>query len=277
MTNEEYWRYRSNKRYLHYTNQVSKIEKELVKLYKDYKKELLDNLKIATLTVQAHNTKSNQYKLNKIQDEIKKVDTIINSLNKSVDKILCTYLVDNYVADKANFIDALQKQFPNIDITFKTPNVKLVEELVRSNYWSGLTFSERLYSNNEVLKKQLKEIMQAGVIRGQGYNKMATQLSDRLNISYNNAYRLVKTEMKAAITRADLDTYEKCGIEYCKTITSGKDNVCPECKKRANKKIKIKDAKPGVNVSPYHPRCTCSIIPVVSLKLQQTSDTIEVD
>lgn len=277
MTNEEYWIQRDIKRYLHYTNQVKKVDKELRRLYLNYRKELLDELKIMTLTVQAHNSKSNQVKLNKIQDNIKKVDTILDSLEKAVDDITTNYVAGIYIADKTNLVKALQEAFPEVDITFKTPNLKLVEELVRSNYWSGLTFSERLYSNNELLKKNLREIMQAGVIKGQSYSTMAKLLADKMNTNYKNSYRLIKTEMKAAVTKASLDTYKQCNVEYCMTITSGKDNVCSECKKKANKKIRVDKAKPGVNIAPYHPNCTCSIIPVVDLKLPTTSDTIEVE
>lgn len=277
MTSEEYWRLRNNKRYLHYTNQVSKVEKELKRLYTSYRKELLNELKIMTLTVQAHNSKSNQVKLNKIQDNIKKVDTILDQLDKAVDKVFGNYLVDIYISDKTDLINTLQKVLNKDDITFDMPNVKLVEELVRSNYWSGYTFSTRLHNNIDNLKYNLKEIMQAGVIKGQSYTQMARLLADKTNSSYKSSFRLIKTEMTAAITQANLDTYKQCGVEYVKIINSKKDNVCPYCKKKNNTKVKLNKARIGVNLPPYHPLCNCAAIPVVSLNLPKTDDIIEVD
>lgn len=159
---------------------------------------------------------------------------------------------------------------------FGIPDGKTVEEIIRQN-WSGLTYSQRIWRNSQNLSYNLKETILNGVIKGSSYDQMIRELSLKMNSDKKKTYRLIKTELKAAITRADLDTYEKAGLQYVETITSGKDNVCKECKRLAHKKIRIDKAIPGVNIAPYHPLCTCSVIPVVNIKVPITSDTIELE
>jgi len=272
-SSREYWLQRDLIRYRRYINQVKKIDEELAKYYNQYYKELLNEIKILQYTVIANNSLSNQAKLELAKEKATIIDTILANLSNTVATITTTYLVDNYISNSMTVIKALEKTL-NKKIVFNQPNVKLVEEIIRQN-WNGLTYSERIWKNSQSLNYQLRDTLINGVIKGSSYKDMVKEFSAKMGSDKKRSYTLIKTELKQAISRSDIDTYKRANIEEMEIINSGKSNVCNSCAKKNHRTVKVKDAKPGVNVPPFHPNCTCSTIPVIDLSKYKDYDNEE--
>lgn len=274
-SSRDYWIDRDKQRYLRYINQVKKIDNELNGHYSKYSKELKKQIAILQATVVANNSLSNQAKLQLAEETLIIVETILEELAKAVENTTTTYLVNNYLTNSTTIVRAIEKTLKK-KVIFNQPNVKLVEELIRQN-WSGLTYSERIWKNNKSLNYQIKETLISGVIKGSSYKDMVKEFTAKMGSDKKRSYVLLKTELKQAISRSDIDTYQRAGIEEMEIINSGKKNVCKSCAPKNHKKVKIKDAKPGVNIPPFHPNCTCSTIPVIDLSIYkqfENDDTI---
>lgn len=82
------------------------------------------------------------------------------------------------------------------------------------------------------------------------------------NVSFNNADTIVRTEMAHLQTQAAMQRYKDYGITEVEILADKDERQCEVCGKLHKKRYPT-----GANVPiPAHPRCRCSIIPVVEDK-----------
>jgi len=129
--------------------------------------------------------------------------------------------------------------------------------------WSGADFSDRLWDNKDKLYRNLKQTMTQGLIQGQSYAKMTTNLSDKMNVSIKQANRLVRTETQHFMNQANFDTYAEAGIEKYQFTAAMEENTCAECASLDGRIFKLSEAAVGDNYPPIHPDCRCSTIPEI--------------
>lgn len=70
----------------------------------------------------------------------------------------------------------------------------------------GYKFSDRLYSDVDDLKATVKSEISRGIAQGDSYKDIAKRISDQCDISFNNAYRIARTEGGRVSTEAQLDS-----------------------------------------------------------------------
>lgn len=80
-----------------------------------------------------------------------------------------------------------------MDLNIGAINSKQIAALI-STEWSGKNWSERLWKDREKLGKKLKQTLEKGITQGIGYRKMARELRAEVGTSFNNAFRLIRTE-----------------------------------------------------------------------------------
>ncbi len=128
------------------------------------------------------------------------------------------------------------------------------------------TFSERLWSYQEVMKADISKLLQQGLIQGKGSRELAKDLKkyyigdERLKNGKSGArYRtetLMRTELARVQIEAQKQSFERNGFtEYEFIANSG---CCEICQALNGKHFKVKDMIPGLNAPPMHPRCRCS-------------------
>lgn len=128
------------------------------------------------------------------------------------------------------------------------------------------TFSERLWSYQEVMKADISKLLQQGLIQGKGSRDLAKDLKkyyigdERLKNGKSGArYRtetLMRTELARVQIEAQKQSFERNGFtEYEFIANSG---CCEICQALNGKHFKVKDMMPGLNAPPMHPRCRCS-------------------
>ena len=137
-------------------------------------------------------------------------------------------------------------------------NSKQIEALISTD-WSGKNWSSRLWADREKLGKKLKQTLEKGIMQGTGYRKMARELKAEMGTSFNNAFRLIRTE--SAFIQGDINktTYQQAadelGLEYYKYDAFLDSRTSEICRELDGKRFKVSEMQIGVNAPPMHPNC----------------------
>ena len=137
-------------------------------------------------------------------------------------------------------------------------NSKQIAALILTD-WSGKNWSSRLWTDREKLGKKVKQTLEKGITQGTGYRKMARELKAEMSTSFNNAFRLIRTE--SAFIQGDINktTYqqaaEELGLEYYKYDAFLDSRTSEICRELDGKRFKVSEMQIGVNAPPLHPNC----------------------
>jgi len=183
------------------------------------------------------------------------IEKLYAGQSASLGKVLKEGYEDSYYRTMFN----AQKQ-AKLGISFTTPDKRTVEAAVKEK-WLGQNYSDRIWANKDKLIKQLEQILPQEFVRGKGPASVARTLSQKLDVSYNNAKRLARTEMNYIINKATMQAYIDNGIgeyEYVAILDARTSDICRELN---GKTFPIKEAMPGINWPPLHPNCRSTTIP----------------
>ena len=250
MNNQEYWKNRAIIKDKLLEKDINKTEKKLLKLFENVKEELLKELRVIYSDPQAFTP----YQISHIDELLESVYKAIDNLYKKNEKQVTEALVDTY---KTMYNEA------SVDLkaSFNTINEDLIREVVKTN-WSGLTFSDRIWEHRGKLKVALKEELSKGLIRGDSLQDISRLMTDRLNNSYSNAIRLVRTESCWIMNEATVNNYKDNGIKEYEFMAFLDKKTSPQCRKLDGERLYIDEARAGLNLPPLHPNCRSCIIPI---------------
>ena len=142
---------------------------------------------------------------------------------------------------------------------FSTITREMVENTL-AYPWSGANFSDRLWRNKTALVDTIRETLTQGMIRGDNIRDMSRAVADKLNSSYRNAERLVRTETSHIHNTAEIAAYEAAGYEEYEFMASLGERTCEVCGGLDGQHFKIADIQYGVNFPPVHPNCRCTTV-----------------
>ena len=251
MNNQKYWEDRAVLKDKLLEKDIKKIEKKLLKLFKDTRKEVLNELKIIYADIEA--TEYAKYR----------IDSLLASVNKALDNL---YQNNEEELTKA-FID-LYCTFDNeasidINASFNTINENLIREVLKSE-WSGLSFSERIWEHRRKLAFTLKSELKAGLTRGESLQDISRIISKKFDTSFSNAMRLVRTESCWIMNEATANNYKNNDIKEYEFMAFLDSKTSKACRKLDGKKFSIEECKAGVNLPPLHCHCRSCIVPVIN-------------
>ena len=239
MNNQRYWEERAILKDKLLEKDIKKIEKRLLKLFKDTRKEVLNELKIIYADIEA--TEYAKYQ----------IDSLLASVNKALDNL---YQSNEEELEKA-FID-LYCIFDNeasIDINayFNTINENLIREVLKTE-WSGLSFSERIWEHRRKLAFTLKSELKAGLTRGESLQDISKIISNKFDTSFSNAMRLVRTESCWIMNEATVNNYKNNGIKEYEIMAFLDKKTSKICRGMDGEVVNVKEAMPGKNMPPFH-------------------------
>ncbi len=142
-----------------------------------------------------------------------------------------------------------------------TKNRRAIRRIIKEN-WSGTTYSDRIYKEKKLLKKVLKKELQNCIRNKEDKESIIFRVSKKLDISVNNAKRLIDTELSHMISKAELQEGLNKGHKHYKIIVTMDDKTSEVCKEiyRKNETFLIGEPKVyGVNMVPAHPHCRSRI------------------
>ena len=266
--NKQYWINRLELQDEINEKDIKKIEKELKKIYLKTSKEI--NKELAYYyDKQQYLSPSEEYQYNQT---LKAIEKVLDEMFKIEEELLNNHLEDKYKEVYENTSKEL-----GLDTSFHTINNENVKEAVKTN-WSGLSFSERIWGAGrarDILASTIKEELTKGLIRGDSLQDISNILIDKMNNSFKNAMRLIRTESCYILTKATLDSFKESDLvtEYEFSAFIDK-KTSPQCRKMDGKIIKIENAVVGKNLPPLHPNCRSCILPVLSWEKNNKKDSI---
>lgn len=241
-----------------YLTNTKSILTALSKLYLDTQKDIVRELVVLKQARSVSNIPSSREIV--LQDTLTRVDKTLLVLADNSTNLMTKDLTNTYIQTYETVSDTLRSLgAQTIDILPAN-----IEDIIKAP-WSGVSFSDRIWHNKDVLIYNAKDIISKGLIRGESYHNMATELSATMGSSYSNAKRLVETEVQASQTKANVDNYINNGIEKAEISSILDKKICKHCNKHDGKIVNIRDAIIGVDLPPYHPYCRCTLLPYIDL------------
>ena len=145
-----------------------------------------------------------------------------------------------------------------IGLSFNTIASKKLKQILSSD-WSGATWSERLWKDREIVGKKLTDILERGMVQGTSLQTMTRELKQVTGQSFNNAFRLIRTETSFIDSQVTFEGYEQArlelGLEYYKYDAFLDSRTSMICREMDGKIFKITEKEIGVNAPPLHPSC----------------------
>ncbi len=182
-------------------------------------------------------------------------------------------LLDMYDENQANIYDFLADQyrdgyyravFRNQQMAGFGKNFAVVnEDAVRRavlNFYGRNNYSDALWKHCRDLSHSLRENITIGLIRGESLKKMAERVGRRMEVSRNNAYRLVRTETAYIYEQAARKAYGECGVEKYEYLATLDGRTSKACQELDGKVFLLKDAVRGKNYPPMHPNCRSTTV-----------------
>lgn len=258
--NQEYWAERTALAQTKLTNKNRKqIDKQLRKYYGNSMKRVISEFEatydklLATKEEGKEITPADLYKLDKywkmqsqLKVELQKLgDKQIAALSRTFE----TQFFDIY------YSIALEgkKAFTKIS---KKGALQLINSIWCAD---GLDFKQRIWKNVNSLIETLNEGLVDSVITGRKTTQLKKILIERFKVSYSQADAVVRTEMSHIQNTAAKQRYEDYGITKFQVWADKDERRCDVC---GSLHKKFYDTRAAVPV-PVHPRCRCSIIPVI--------------
>lgn len=227
-----------------YLDEVERLgDKAFTAEYRDYLKKLSGRAYISQMDELVTNIRHN-------------IETLSTGYRAGLGNTLKDAYEDGYFS---TMFDAQKRA--GVGVSFTTPGGKQLETAIREK-WLGQNYSDRIWADKKKLTDNIEQMLSQEFVRGRGPNDIARDFADRLNVSYSNAQRLIRTEINYISNKGSLQSYKDTGIvekyRYLATLDSRTSDICRELD---GKVFEIKEAKVGVNLPPLHPYCRSTTIP----------------
>lgn len=181
------------------------------------------------------------------------IDRNILNLHDASQMSLYTYLGGQYEDGYYRGIYGVQHH-TGTGYGFTTINTAAVEKALLSQA-DRRNFSQTIYKNVKNLEREIKDCLTTGMIKGEDLGKLARRVQGRLDVSYSNARRLVRTETAYAYEQATLASYAECGVTEYEYMAELDHRTSDLCRNLDGRHFKTADAVPGTNYPPMHPNC----------------------
>ena len=147
-------------------------------------------------------------------------------------------------------------------------NAKTAKTIANSSF-KNATFSERIWSQQNLLKNDLYGILSTALIQGRNPREFIPKVRKSFDVTRYQAERLLRTELTRVRIQAQAESYEANGIDEYEYVACGLRDVCPICKVLDKQIFKLKDMEIGENAPPRHPNCHCSTAPYSDRKVYE--------
>ncbi|WP_188048439.1 minor capsid protein [Bacillus sp. CH30_1T] len=145
---------------------------------------------------------------------------------------------------------------------FFNVNSEVMMQTINEKWINGENFSDRIWKNKEKLINTLNNEIRDGIIRGDSYKKMAQIIQYRTGVGASNTMALVQTESAFVLNQANKQAFMDAGVLRYEVSAVMDKKTSPTCRNMDGQQFEFKDAKVGVNYSPFHTRCRTTQIPI---------------
>lgn len=154
---------------------------------------------------------------------------------------------------------SVKERFKDVsNVKFNTIADKKLQKIIGSD-WSGKNWSERLWKDREKVGMKVQELLETGLPQGRPLQDMARDLKDATQSSFNDAFRLIRTEAAHVDGQVKLEGYKQSAkdLGYTEYVYDAflDDRTSKICQELNGQKFPIDEAEVGVNYPPMHPNC----------------------
>lgn len=129
----------------------------------------------------------------------------------------------------------------------------------------GSSWTSRIWKNTDKLQQALNDGLIECVVSGKPSAALKSRLMEEFNVSYSRADNIVRTELSHIQTQAARQRYLDNGVKEVQVWADYDERRCDICGKLHKQKFPVGGKMP----IPAHPRCRCTIIPVIEVETEQ--------
>ena len=233
-----------NKQAKLYLDEVKRLgDKAFTAEYKEYLKQLSGKAYISRLEELTANIRHN-------------LETLAVGYNGG----LGTELKNAYEDSFYRTVFDVQKQ-TRFGVSFTAPGGKQLETAIRERRM-GQNYSERIWADKNRMLINLEQTLAQEFVRGRNPRQVSREYAKKLNTSYHNAQRLIRTELNYISNKGTMKAYKESDVvdffQYVSTLDNRTSDICREMD---GKVFTTKEGQTGVNIPPLHPYCRSTTIP----------------
>lgn len=252
----------------HYNKALASIDTEVNTFFK---KHADANGKIDPAKASVYVT-SNLSRLDQLKRRVQKqLGSVLIKETEVAKRTLSTVYQDSY--NKTNYdLQRFRGNYRGVDRLTPTH----VNQAI-STAWSGRSYSARIWGRHQRLTKAVDEIITQGVTLGHSNERMARELAERMDASFSNAARLVRTESNYVYNQGNKQAYLISGIQKYEFVATLDGRTSDDCQALDGEVFELKDAQVGRNYPPMHVNCRSTTVPYFDDDEEDTGQRIARD
>lgn len=145
-------------------------------------------------------------------------------------------------------------------VGFGVLDKRTIDQVMGARF-EGKNFSNRIWTNTDLLAERLKKTLAVAIANGQGIQKTSQEVRNDYNVNQYYAERLIRTESNHFHNEGELEAYKQMGFEKFRFLATLDSRTSEICQEMDGKIFDVKDGMPGDNVPPLHPNCRSTIVP----------------
>lgn len=215
----------------HYKNLLTVIENNITD----------DNIKKKLLA--QYNAPAYSYRISRYQALQDNINIELKKLADIEQKITETRYVNTIKETYYHNMFDIQKG-TGLGLSFAQIDNRTINLLLNEKWTNNANFSQRIWKNSEKLGNYLKIQLTANTMSGKSIQKIASELSNYMNVGLYNATTLVRTEVNHFANESEMLAYEELDIDKYRFIATLDNVTCEYCAELDNKVFNVKDRKP---------------------------------
>lgn len=161
---------------------------------------------------------------------------------------------------------------------FEVLNKRKIEKVLVEPWTpDGSNFSDKIWKDKNALLYNLNTTFTHGMIRGESYQKNASQIAKIMDTSYKSARRLVLTESAFFASRASEEAFKELKVKKYIFSATLDLKTSEKCRELDGKVFEMKDCKIGVTSPPLHLHCRSTKIPYIDEEFIQNNERLALD
>lgn len=219
--------------------------KETKEFYNNLLKEInsIEDVDIKRKLLAKYNAPAYSYRISRYQALQNNIDVELKKLANIEQQITEIRYVDTIKEGYYHNIYDIQKG-TGLGFSFAQIDNRTINLMLNENWTNGANYSKRIWNNSEKLGNYLKTQLTADTMSGKSIQKIASELSEHMNVGLYNATTLIRTEVNHFANEAEMLAYEELDIDKYRFIATLDKVTCEHCAKLDNKVFNVKDRKP---------------------------------
>lgn len=261
MPQNRYWQTRIQEQQEKAYNRLTRdTERELARLYREQAIALRNRILEVFSKIQSAKQTGEPIQVNDLYRDnrywtlLEEINERLRALGEEQIRITEPAIIQAY-RDTLDVVDEnIVPVTENLDTAFLNARMIDANQVVNQTWClDGKKFSDRVWQDKAKLLSRIKKALADSLVQGKSPWEIAKAMSDELDVSRRNAYRLVRTETAHAQTYAQTERYKQYGFTKGKFLAS--PECCEHCHEHDGEVFTLDELE---KLLPVHPNCRCT-------------------